>query len=110
MADTTHTVAVDVTYTLTKTNDVSFVANSFIIGDTPIDLAGDKDDNNTFTSKHPYHCLRQSNGLHVILGAFGHVGGSWKLEIKVDGTDLNDNPITENIGGTGHVDHNAFHS
>ena len=96
-------IAVDATYTLTKSADVSLI--SFYIGYTEIDLQSDQSetDGNTFATKSPktYPCLKGDDGIKVVLRAKGKHGGFIELKISLDGKALAANPIelkTDNNG------------
>jgi hypothetical protein len=106
-------IAVDVSYTLTKSDDVTIAEHSFVIGGTPIDLDGDEDDDdpNKFASPdgQPYNCTQDADGLQVTLRATGHRGSSWTLNVTVDGSPLHDNPITVEADNKGRLNHDQTH-
>jgi hypothetical protein len=103
--------AVYLTYTLVKTNDVSFADLS--IGHTAINLAKDQDpaDPNTFKTTKPnqYLVLWEGDGILITVFADGKAGGNWSLTISLNGTALVSNPITESTGPLGRLDHNQKH-
>jgi len=104
-------VMVPVTYVLQKSSDVSLF--SFSIGYTQILLRDDQDTNNQnkFLTRNgkKYICLKESDGLRVVLRADGKIGGQWSLKIKIGLNELNEFPIEKKTDNNGRLDYDKKH-
>ncbi len=106
-----------VKYDLVTTSNVSL--RTMYIGFTEIELTKDQNPLNrnhfrTSDSKS-YKCTVTDTGLKVQMIASGMEGDYWELKIKIrkqgatDYTDLSDNPIFEQTGSNGTLDHSEYH-
>lgn len=107
-----HNVAVVyVTYELEQINNCSF--ESVIIGNTPIDLAADRDPANPKIFKtqgeKEYSCIAMNGALKVTVFSNGNMGDGWKFSIKVNTRDLTIAPIEKTVANNGRADHNQYH-
>jgi hypothetical protein len=70
------------------------------------------DDSDVFENEDPIEAPVTDGMLWVVVRArkrSGTVGGSWSLEVTVNGQNLSDFPIKEDLAGNNRADHDELH-
>lgn len=70
------------------------------------------DDSDVFENENPIEAPVTDGMLWVVVRArkrSATVGGSWSLEVKVNGQNLSDFPIEQDVAGNNRADHDELH-